>query len=143
MSPLTGSAPIHPRWSEHHRPVASGSHTGRCTITRQGSGEGTTDPDGTWHPPTATTVYTGPCRITAPAPSSIVVVGEQQTAVATYEVGIEWDAAEVLEHDLITMDEAPDPAIVGKQLIVIDIAYATERFERVLRAKLNLSEPEA
>ncbi|RSN12811.1 hypothetical protein DMB42_11575 [Nonomuraea sp. WAC 01424] len=70
-------------------------------------------------------------------------MGEQQTAVATYEVGIEWDAAEVLEHDLITMDEAPDPAIVGKQLIVIDIAYATERFERVLRAKLNLSEPEA
>lgn len=142
MSPLAGSAPIHPRWSEHHRPVASGSHTGRCTITRPGVGEGTEDPDGTWHPPAATTVYTGPFRVTAPAPSSIVVVGEQQTAVASHEVAIEWDAAEVLEHDLITVDEASDPGFVGKQLTVTDIRYATERFERVLKAQINLTEGE-
>jgi hypothetical protein len=100
------------------------------------------DDDGVWHPPVTTAVYTGPCRITAPAPSRTIVVGEQQAAVADYEVAIEWDAAEILEDDLITMTEAPDPEIVGKQLIVTDVRHATERFERVLKAQINLSEPE-
>lgn len=143
MSPLAGSAPIHGRWSEHHRPVASGTHTGRCVITRPGSGDGTEDPDGTWHPPASTTVYTGPCRITAPSPSSVIVVGEQQTAVASYEVTIEWDAAEVFEHDVVTLLAAPDPGIDGKQLRVSDIRYATERFERVLRCQIDLTDREA
>lgn len=142
MSPLAGSAPVHGRWSEHHRPVASGTHTGRCSITRT-DGEGSLDGDGVWHPPATIAVYTGPCRITAPRPSSILVVGEQQTAVADYEIAIEWDAAETLEHDLVTITAAPDPAIVGKQLIVTDIQHATERFERVLKAQINLTEPEA
>lgn len=133
---------MHARWSQHHRLVASGTHTGRCAITRT-VGEGSTDDDGVWHPPTSEPVYSGPCRITAPSPSGVVVVGEQQTAVAVYEVAIEWDAAEVLEHDLITITHASDPGIVGKQLLVTDARYATERFERVLRAQLNLTEREA
>lgn len=140
--PLAGHSPIHGRWSEHHRPVASGTHTGRCSIART-SGEGTIDDDGVWHPPTSAAVYAGPCRITAPSPSRVVVVGDQQTAVADYEIAIEWDAAEVLEHDLITIVSANDPGIVGKQLIVTDARYATERFERVLKAKINLTEREA
>lgn len=140
--PLAGHSPIHGRWSQHHRPVASGTHTGRCVITRT-SGEGTIDDDGVWHPPTSENVYAGPCRITAPAPSRVVVVGDQQTAVADYEIAIEWDAAEVLEHDLITIVSANDPGIVGKQLIVTDARYATERFERVLKAQINLTEREA
>lgn len=138
--PLTGNHVIHPRWSEHNRPVASGTHTGRCAITRT-VGDGYQDDNGVWHPPAATTIYTGPCRITAPAPSRTVVVGEQQTAVADYEVAIEWDAVDILEHDLITMTEAPDPNIVGKQLIVTDARYATERFEKVLKAQINLTDP--
>jgi hypothetical protein len=133
---------MHGRWSQHHRPVASGTHTGRCAITRT-SGEGSEDDDGVWHPPAPEPVYSGPCRITAPSPSGVVVVGEQQTAVAVYEIAIEWDAAEVLEHDLITITSAPDPGIVGKQLIVMDIRHATERFERVLKAQINLTEREA
>ena len=139
---LSGSRPIHGRWSQHHRPVATGTQTGRCAITRT-TGDGVLDDEGVWHPPTTETVYTGPCRITAPAPSSVQVVGEQQTAVADYEITIEWDAAEVLEHDLITIVSAPDPGVVGKQLIVTDIRHATERFERVLKAQINLTEPEA
>jgi hypothetical protein len=142
VSPLAGSAPIHGRWSEHHRPVATGAQTARCAITRT-TADGTLDEDGVWHPPTAVAVYTGPCRITAPSPSRVQVVGEQQTAIASYEITIEWDAAEVLEHDLVTVTAAPDPGIVGKQLIVTDIRHATERFERVLKAQINLTEREA
>lgn len=139
--PLPGHKPIPARWSEHHRPVASGSHTAACEITRAVT-PGALDGDGVWHPPTRTTVYTGMCRVTAPAPSRVVVSGEQQVAVALYEVTIEWDAAEVLEHDLITITDAPDPGIVGKQLHVVDIRHATERFERVLKAQINLTERE-
>lgn len=73
----------------------------------------------------------------------MIVVGEQQTAVASYEVTIEWDAAEVFEHDVVTLLAAPDPGIDGKQLRVSDIRYATERFERVLRCQIDLTDREA
>jgi hypothetical protein len=132
---------MHARWSEHHRPVASGSHTARCTITRQ-AGQGSLDGDGVWHPPSIVTVYTGPCRITAPSPTSVRPVGEQQVATAEYEITIRWDAAEVTEHDLVKVTEAKDPGIVGKEFVVTDVRYAAERFERVLKARFHLTERE-
>ena len=38
----------------------------------------------------------------------------------------------MLEHDVVTIDTAVDPGLVGKQLQVNDIRYASETFERVL-----------
>lgn len=146
MSPLAGHTPIHPRWSERNRPVASGTHTGRCTITRPGTGEGTTDPDGTWHPPAAATVYSGPCRVASrSARSSVVwhVTGDQKVAEYDYVAAIEWDAAEVLEHDLITFTSATDPLLPGAEMLIVGTIQASEMWERILLCRANLTDREA
>ena len=136
MSPFSGHTPIHARWSEHHRPVATGTHTATCTITRDtGIATGTLDGDNVYHPPAgATTVYTGGCRVIVHSVTGAhhLVVGEQQVATTDYEIAIDWDAPEVLEHDIVTITDAEDPGLVGKQLQVNDIRYASETFERVL-----------
>lgn len=146
MSPLAGHTPIHPRWSEHNRPVASGTHTGTCAITRPGTGPGTTDPDGTWHPPAATAVYAGPCRVASRSARSGVVwhvSGEEKVAEYDYVVAIEWDADEVLEHDVVTFNTATDPHLPGKQFQVVGIINASQLWERILLCTANLTDREA
>ncbi|MER6575825.1 DUF6093 family protein [Nonomuraea sp. NPDC001023] len=146
MSPLAGSAPIHPRWSEHHRPTATGTQTATCTITRTGAGEGTTDADGTWHPPAAATIYSGSCRVSSRSARSGViwhVTGDEKIAEYDYIVAVEWDAAEVLEHDMVEFDSAADPLLPGKELVVIGVAYASEQWERILMCRANLTDREA
>lgn len=141
--PLAGHTPIHGRWSEHHRPVATGTQTGTCTITRPGAGEGTIDGDGVWHPPTPTTVYTGPCRVTPqPADSRYVVSGDHRVTTRGYEIAIEWDAAEVREGDNINITAAKDPRLVGVDLRVTDVRMASEQWERVLIAEQDLTDLE-
>ncbi|MBN6054519.1 hypothetical protein JYK22_21435, partial [Nonomuraea sp. RK-328] len=142
--PLAGHSPIPARWSEHHRPVATGTQTGTCTITRAGSGEGTIDDDGVWHPPTASTVYSGPCRITPQsADARVVVSGDHRVTIRGYEVAIEWDAAEVREGDNVTVVTAADPRLPGMQLRVTDVRMASEQWERVLITEQDLTDLEA
>lgn len=143
MSPLAGHTPIHPRWSEHHRPVATGTQTGTCTITRPGTGDGTTDPDGTWHPPTPTDVYAGTCRITPQtADARYVVSGDRRVTIRGYELAIEWDAADVREGDNVTIVTAKDPRLAGVELRVTDVRMASEQWERVLIAEQDLTDLE-
>jgi hypothetical protein len=142
--PLAGHSPFHARWSQHHRPVATGTQTGTCTITRPGTGEGTIDEDGVWHPPTATTVYTGPCRVTAqPAEARYVVSGDHRVTTRGYEVAVEWDAAEVREGDNIHINTAKDPRLVGVDLRIMDVRMGSEQWERVLIAEQDLTDLEA
>ncbi|MFI6296854.1 DUF6093 family protein [Nonomuraea sp. NPDC050790] len=139
--PLSGHTPIHPRWSEHHRPVATGTQTGTCTIRRPGTGDGTQDPDGTWHPPAPTVVYAGPCRITPQTDDArYVVSGERRVTTRGYEVAIEWDAAEILEGDHLTVDTARDPRLPDTELRVMDVRMASEQWERVLVCEQDLTD---
>ncbi|MET9339273.1 DUF6093 family protein [Nonomuraea sp. NPDC003804] len=138
--PLAGHGPVPARWSEHHRPVASGTHTATCAIRRQ-TGEGGIDDDGVWHPPTFTVVYTGPCRIIPqPTDARIVVSGEQQVSLRSYDVAIEWDAANVFEGDHLTVTSGQDPRIAGLELLVTDVRLSGETWERVLACQANLTE---
>lgn len=141
MSPLPNTSLIPAEWSQHHRPTATATQTGRCDISRPGTGPGTTDPDGVWHPPAPTSVYSGPCRITPrPATERVSVSGEQRVTTRDYAVAIEWDAADTREGDLVTVTEATDPRLVGKTLRVVDVRYATEQWERVHVCEDNLTE---
>jgi hypothetical protein len=138
--PLAGHRPVPARWSEHHRPVASGTHTAACTLQRQ-TGDGFLDEDGVWHPPTFTALYTGPCRVIPQAGEArIVVSGERQVSLRSYEVAIEWDAAEVQEDDLLTITSGHDPHIAGLELIVTDVRLSGETWERVLVCQQNMTE---
>ena len=125
--PLAGHTPVHPKWSHHHRPVASGGHTGRCEITRA-TGEGSLDPvTGVWHPPAATPVYSGPCRVTLHPTASTTQVGDQPVVIRSGEVAIEWDAADVFVDDIVTITGTADPGTDGLQLRVTGIRHATSR----------------
>lgn len=142
--PLAGHKPMHGRWSEHHRPVATGTQTATCTITRPTDGGGTLDDARVWHPAETSTVYRGPCRVTPQsADSRYVVSGDQRVTTRGYEVAIEWDAAEVLEGDNIRIDTARDPRLTGMDLRVTDVRMASEQWERILIAEQDLTDVEA
>lgn len=133
--PLPNTRVISSRWSEHHRPTATGTMTATCEITRRGTG-GTTDADGTYTPGGPSTLYTGPCRVQALASrQEVVVVGEAQETEHRYLVTIEFDAAEVRIGDLVKVTAAKDAGLVGRQLRVSDMAHGSEVWERDLFCK--------
>jgi hypothetical protein len=132
LMPLPNSRVVLPRWSQHHRPTASGTMTGACRITRI-TGEGTTGPDGTWTPPDETTVYTGPCRVVAATNDGQYLTGEQtQLTRRDYDVAVEWDAAVVAIGDTVTVTSARDPRLTGMQFRVQDVRHGTEQWQRNL-----------
>jgi hypothetical protein len=141
--PLAGHTPFHPRWSEHNRPVATGTQTGTGRFRRKTS-EGGLDDDGVWHPPTFEEIYYGPCRITPETGDArYVVSGEHRVTTRGYAVAIEWDAAEIREGDYFTPETATDPRLPGVEMRVMDVRLASEQWERVLRCEQVLPETEA
>ncbi|MGI5423063.1 DUF6093 family protein [Actinomadura luteofluorescens] len=132
-SPAAG--PIHPRWSEHHRPTATGLMTAACTISGAG-GDGSTDANGDWTPGTGDPIYDGPCRLQALTTNERVeVAGETQTTVRRYLIAIEHDAARVEVGATVTITAAVDAEAVGMTLRVVDVRYGSEQWERDLIAE--------
>jgi hypothetical protein len=127
---------VHARWSEHHRPTATGAMTAECVITRAattGPGSTTAD-DGTWTPATPDTIYTGPCRVTSPpfTREQVVPAGQAQQTERRYGVFVEWDADEFLVDDQVEILSARDPLLPGKVFRVTDVAYGSEQWQRNL-----------
>ena len=130
--PLPNTRVIHPGWSPRNRPTATGTMTGACRITRI-SGDSTVGPDGTWTPPAAATVYTGPCRVVAATNDGQWLTGEQtQLTRREYDVAIEWDAAIIEVGDTVTITRARDPRLSGMQFRVQDVRHGTEQWQRNL-----------
>jgi len=131
--PLPGTRVIHPRWSERHRPTASGTLTSTCVITRR-TGAGTTGPTGTFTPAAAATIYTGPCRVVVAQNTSerLLVRGDAEETHRRYQVSIRYDADDLQVGDLVTITAAVDPHLAGKGLRVIDVRYGSEQWERDL-----------
>jgi hypothetical protein len=138
--PLPGSRVIPARWSEHHRPTATGGMTARCVITRAG-GEGTTGSDGTWTPAADTQIYLGPCRLQALTTNErIEVAGETQDTVRRYLVAVEHDTARAEIGDKVEITEAVDAQAVGMTLRVVDVRYGSEQWQRDLIAEETYDE---
>ncbi|MGI5155821.1 DUF6093 family protein [Microbispora sp. CA-102843] len=138
--PLPGTRVIHPKFSEHHRPVATGSQNATCHITRAGGG-GTTGPDGTWTPDTPLTVYTGPARVSPrPTDQRRVVSGDRRVVLREYVVAIRWDAEQIQVDDVVVMDTADDPRLPGIGLRVVDVQMGDQEWERILVCEENISE---
>lgn len=131
--PIPGSSPIHPRFVEHHRPVATGTMTADVVITRPGAGAGTFDPvTRKTTPPAATTTYTGPARVqTMLRVNQPVEFGGQQVSLHRYQVSIEWSGV-VRVDDAVTVTAASDPALVGRRLRVIDVIVSSLEWQRDL-----------
>lgn len=131
--PLPTTRVIPDGWSEHHRPTATSTMTGRCIIRRT-SGEGTTGPDGTWTPAAHVDVYVGPCRLQALSTERLEVAGETQDTVRRYLVGVEHDADPRIG-DEVEITDAKDAQAIGMTLRVVDVRYGTEQWQRDMVAE--------
>lgn len=131
--PLPGTKVIPDGWSEHHRPTATGGMTATCFITRT-AGDGTTTPGGDWEPAAATTIYSGPCRVTSPPFSreQLVPAPGAQDTLRRYGVFVRWDAEEFAVGDHVEITDARDDLLIGKVFRVVDISYGSEQWQRNL-----------
>lgn len=130
--PLPSTTVIHPRWSEHHQPTATGTMTAECIITTPAS-TGTTAADGVYTPGAASTIYTGVCRvITLPRLQGITAVGAEQETHRRFQVSITADAPDIPIGALVGLTVATDPRLVGKKLRVTEVAYESEHWQRDL-----------
>lgn len=142
MSPFPATEVIPDGWAEHHRPTIHGSMTATCTITTGGSGGWT--PGGGPTPGTATTLYSGPCRVQAlNSGANAVDAAGQLTVERPYLVAVDAAAADIPAGARVHVTTCPDDAhLVGKTLTVADPKYGSLRFERDLLCDLDLSNQE-
>ncbi len=138
--PLPSTRPVHPRFSEHHRPSVTASMNAEVRITREGTA-GVTGPDGTWTPPPRTVVYEGPARVSPRSTDDrFTVAGERRIVLRDYVVAVHWDAAEIRVDDLAEVLSADDPQFPGAALRVADVQAGGVQWERVLVCEQNGTE---
>ncbi|MFE9099850.1 DUF6093 family protein [Actinomadura geliboluensis] len=104
-------------WSQHHRPVASATMTGECTITRGG-----------------TQIYAGACRIIADGSNEVAMISDQKLLVVRYLVTVRYDTNTVQAGDVVTVTAAVDGGLVGRTLVIKQVRYGTQQWERDLYA---------
>lgn len=115
--PLPTTNVFPPGWSQHHRPAASATMTGECTITRGG-----------------TQIYAGACRVIADGSNEVAMIGDQKLLVVRYLVTVHYDTNDVTPGDVVTVTAAVDGGLVGRTLTVKQVRYGTQQWERDLYA---------
>ncbi|TDD37890.1 hypothetical protein E1287_07485 [Actinomadura sp. KC06] len=115
--PLPTTRVFPPDWSQHHRPTATDTMTGQCTITRGG-----------------TQIYAGACRVIADGSNEVAMIGDQKLLVVRYLVTVRYDTNTVEPGDVVTVTAAVDGGLVGRELIVKQVRYGTQQWERDLYA---------
>lgn len=133
--PLPNSGLVHPRFHQTVQQSAVGDLglPDACVVTRPGTGEGTIDDSGNWHPPTPIEVYAGRCRAQArPTDDTVVVVGQAVATLHRYYVGIRADSDQVLVDDIVEMTDSHDHLLSGRNLIVRSVHYDTFLARRLL-----------
>lgn len=138
--PLPNTRVIHPDWSNRNRPVAEGTMTGTCTITRAASTSTVPAFDevlGVSIPPTPTAVYGGICRVQrAVASEAHPTVADREVTQRDYYVMLpvaQADAVEIQVNDIVTFNTMPDdPTLVGRVMRVRDVRAGSLLWQRDL-----------
>lgn len=137
--PLPNTRLIHPRFEDHHRPVAAGQMTGTCRIERP-----STDPP-TWDdtagrdvqaPPTL--LYDGPCRYQYLSPAGQPIVADAETPLADVRITVPVPAVEYQDNDLVTMTASTkNPDIADRKLTVTAVSGSSISWQRDLTCQLR------
>lgn len=138
--PRPGSHVVHPRFEERNRPAAAATMTAHMAFTRPGTGTGTFDPaTGKTTPPVPVDVWSGPARVQPlPDRAQPVDFGGQLVTLHRYRVSLPYDAVELRVDDLGTVTDSTDPALAGRQLRVVDVAYSSLLLQRDCICEDNL-----
>lgn len=130
-----GSRVIDPRWSAHHRPVAVGTMTARCTIDRDGDGAPVWDDEtGTWTKPDRVVLYTDmPCRVQQQKQPQEASTGGEEVTTHDYLVPVPVSVVGVKVGHQVLVDACPDDlSLVGRRLTVTDVQRGSLVWERDL-----------
>lgn len=139
--PFPSARPVHPAWSTHHQPVATGTLTGELVIEPAGTGGGWDPVTGPTEGAPAVASHFGPFRAQAiDTEGQPTDAAGQQVTVRSYLIAVNAAAPEPHVGDRVRINACPDdPHLVGKVLTVTGVTYASHRFERDLYADLDLS----
>ncbi|WP_191564921.1 DUF6093 family protein [Janibacter melonis] len=143
--PLPGTRVIHPCWSRHHQPVATGGMNARCTITdpdRSTPGEWDNEAGG-YGPSTPFVVLPEhpdgkdgwPCRVQAIQSDQDTEQAGQDSTLRRYLVQLDDPALTTLPdieegHRIEITSAVNDAHLVGEHLTIVDVQHGSERFTR-------------
>lgn len=144
MPPFAGTKVIHPGWSRHHQPTASGGMNAACVITdpaRSTPGEWDEDA-GEYGPSTPHVVLAAPdgepgwpCRVQAVQSDQSSEQAGQDSTTRRYLAQLDDPNLAGLPdvevgHVLTVTAAVNDPHLVGLRMTVVDVQHGSERFTR-------------
>lgn len=133
-----GTEVIPSRWEAEHRPVVEKTMTAAVQIRLPGSTQ-------TWNPSTKRNdltpiapYFTGAARIQAlTAQARRITTGDDAELVADYLVVVPASVDTAAQGHLVTVVASGDTGLDGRVLLVQQVEYGTERFERDLFCTLT------
>lgn len=125
-------------WATSHRPVVEKSFLGVITLRAPGTTQ-------TWNPTTQrndlaphAAYYDGHARIQAlTAQARRITTGDDPELVADYLIVVPASVDGVAQGHLVTVVDSGDLGLDGRVLVVHQVEYGTERFERDLFCNLT------
>lgn len=143
LMPFPSSRVTPAAWEAHHRPVAEGTFTARCTIDAAGEGPGTwNDTTNEYDPPARIVLHTNvPCRVQQQKQPQVSDVGTQQVTTHDYLVCVPISITDAAEGQCVTVnggDSTLDPSLIGRPLVVTDVQRGSLLWERDLICIDNL-----
>lgn len=134
---LPNGRALHPRWEQHHRPVAAEFHTADVAIRRHSS-EGVFDPETGQTVYPVETIWTGRARIQRMTQQEITrSIGDRQVVIRGATVSIPITAPEARVQDEVRVtgyrdDDSGDPHLLNRPLWINDIYPGSLMWDRNL-----------
>lgn len=106
----------------------------QCDIVELG--EKTFDPATGQYTQGETVVYSGMCRLKPTDGNTAVGAGERQVALRRYLLELPWETSQFVKVDHVaSLTTSDDPWAVGRRLVVLSVAYGTDRVARRLEVE--------
>ncbi|MFG2046140.1 DUF6093 family protein [Micromonospora sp. NPDC048935] len=138
--PLPNTHLIHPRFEQHHRPVADKQATAECRVERPAQQAVWDDAAGknTYPPPEL--LYEGPCRYQYLSAAGQPVVADTTTPLADVRITLPVGAVVYQTNDLVTLTATatnPDLLEPPRTLTVVAVSGSSISWQRDLVCQLR------
>ncbi|MEV5211334.1 DUF6093 family protein [Micromonospora sp. NPDC053740] len=136
--PLPNTRLIHPRFEQHHRPVADRQATATCRVERPATQAVWDDEAGKNVYPPPVLLYVGPCRYQYLSPAGQPVVADTTTPLADVRVTLSVGTVVYQANDLVTITATTtNPDLVERTLSVTAVSGSSISWQRDLTCQLR------